>query len=299
MKKYMRKGYYILAVMFSKIVFLMPYKFAVKTGGFLGGISYYLVRKSRIITEDNLRKCFPEKSEIEIKRIAKEVFVNQGKNAFELFSYPKLSREDILKITKIENSEGMKEAFSAGKGVFLTSAHCGNWEIMGAGLAQNGFPTNVIAKKIYIEELNEMLVSLRKSKGVNIILRSEKDSARSILRCLRKNETVGLLIDQDTAVPGVFVDFFSRPAWTPSGLAVLALKTGASVVVALDIRLEDETHKAVVTGPIKMIRSDNFDRDVLENTQMLTKIIENHIREYPSQWVWMHRRWKTVQNGEA
>ena len=103
-----------------------------------------------------------------------------------------------------------------------------------------------------------------------------------------------MLIDQDTDVPGVFVDFFSRPAWTPSGLAVLALKTGASVVLALDVRLENDKHTPILAGPIEMKRTDNLDRDVLDNTQAITELIEEHIRKYPSQWVWMHERWKTV-----
>ena len=97
----------------------------------------------------------------------------------------------------------------------------------------------------------------------------------------------------DDCIPGVFADFFSRPAWTPSGLAAIALKTGAAVIVALDTRLPDDTHEVSITGPLELSVSGDKDRDVRENTQMITGLIEDHIRRNPSQWVWMHERWKT------
>ena len=106
-----------------------------------------------------------------------------------------------------------------------------------------------------------------------------------------------MLIDQDTQVPGVFVNFFSRQAWTPSGLASIALKTDAQVVLALDTRLPDDSHKAIITGPIELVRTGDHEKDVLENTGMITKLIEEHIRAYPGQWVWMHERWKTQKAG--
>ena len=175
----------------------------------------------------------------------------------------------------------------------MASAHCASWELLGAALSARGFTINVIAKRVYIERLNQMLLDLRSSKGLKIIFRSDSDSAKKMLKALRSGETLALLIDQDTEVPGVFVDFFSRPAWTPSGLAVMALKTGAPVIVALDTRLPDDTHRVVVTGPLELVRTGDHDRDVLENTAVITKIIEGHIRKNPSQWVWMHERWKT------
>jgi KDO2-lipid IV(A) lauroyltransferase len=114
-----------------------------------------------------------------------------------------------------------------------------------------------------------------------------------MLRSLRHNEAIGMLIDQDTDVPGVFVDFFGRPAWTPSGLAALALRTNAAVVLALDCRLPDDHHEVVVKGPIELIRTGNKDNDILENTRRISLMIEEHIRAYPDQWVWFHERWKT------
>jgi KDO2-lipid IV(A) lauroyltransferase len=273
----------------------MPFKFAVDLGGLLGGFGYHLAGKARSITEENLRLSFPEKSDIEIRNIAKQVFVNQGRNAFEVFYYPKLSKEDINNLVSVENETGYTKACAEGKGVLMASAHCASWELLGAALSARGFVINSIAKRIYIEELNTLLLELRASKGLKIIFRSDSDSARKMIRALRAKETLALLIDQDTEVPGVFVDFFGRPAWTPAAVAVLALKTGAPVIVALDVRLPDGKHKVVINGPLETVRTGNYDADVLENTKIVTKIIEGHIRKYPDQWVWMHERWKTKQ----
>jgi KDO2-lipid IV(A) lauroyltransferase len=292
-KKIIRKLYYILIMFFFKSVRLLPFRAAVRLGGFLGGLCYHLIGKARGVTEDNLRKAFPEKSEDEIRGIAKEVFVNQGKNAFEVFYYPSLSPERLKELVAVENEEGYSKAFAMGKGVLMASAHCANWEFLGAGLSQRGFVINVIAKRVYIDALNELLLKLRSSKGLKIIFRSDSDSAKKMLKALRSGETLAMLIDQDTSVPGVFAEFFGRPAWTPSGLAVLAVKTGAPVILALDKRLADDTHKVVVTGPIELVKTGDYDSDVLANTRLVTKLIEDHIRANPSQWVWMHERWKT------
>jgi Kdo2-lipid IVA lauroyltransferase/acyltransferase len=295
MKPIIRQMYYWCARLFAFLVQCLPYRGAVVLGGMLGSAGFSLIRKSRRIVLDQLRRSFPERSEGDIIRIGHEVFVNQGKNAFELFSFPRLGKDDIDRIAAIENRAAIEEGLRRGKGVLLASAHCGNWEFMGASLSLGGFPVNVIARRIYIEGLNRMLVGYRTSKGMKVILRSGQESARQILRSLRHNETIGMLIDQDTAVPGVFVDFFGRKAWTPSGLATLALRTGASVVLALDVRMPGDVHRVVLKGPLTLTNTGNIEADVHANTAMITALIEEHIRKYPSQWVWMHERWKTQQ----
>jgi KDO2-lipid IV(A) lauroyltransferase len=294
-KKTIRRIYYLLALFFAKMVLLLPYRAAVSLGGMLGSLAYLVIADARRIMHENLKKAFPEKSPEEIASIARQVLVNQGKNAFELFSFPKLKKADIEHLVIIENKEGFAKAFEGKKGVLILGAHCGNWEILAAALALEGFPINVIAKRIYIEGLNRMLVGFRTQKGVNVILRSEKDSARQMLRSLRNNESIGMLIDQDTSVPGVFVDFFSSPAWTPSGLATLAVRTGCSVVSAFAVREKNDHHRVVISGPFDIIRTGNNEQDVLENTRFFTLKIEEHVRRYPEQWVWMHQRWKTKQ----
>ncbi|MBN1823591.1 MAG: lysophospholipid acyltransferase family protein [Endomicrobiales bacterium] len=299
MKKIKRYFYYIFALVLSKLILLIPFRLAVKLGGLLGLWAYYAVQKSRNVCIGNLKASFPEKSAPEIENIAKKVFVNQGKNMMELFSYPKLGQKDVEKLMKVENRQALDAALALGKGVLLASAHCGSWEITGVALSSEGFPINAIARRIYIEGLNRMLLAYRRSKGINVIMRSDRETAKDILKGLKRNQVVAMLIDQDTEVPGVFVDFFGRPAWTPSGLASLALRIDVGVVVALDVRNPDDTHTVKVTGPVELRKSGDMGEDIKYNTQRVTAMIEEHIKRYPEQWVWMHERWKTKEAKNA
>lgn len=284
------------AVLVARLIRLMPYRVSIAVGGALGWLAYYLVKKSRVIAQRQLAVSFPEMTAVQIRRIARAMFVNQGKNAFELFSFPALTSTDLRRIVRIENSAAFERALAAGTGVLIAGAHCGNWEMMGAGLANAGFPINVIAKRIYLEGLNDLLVGLREEKKVHVILRSDDGSARQMLRALKHNESVALLIDQDTSVQGVFVPFFGRPAWTPAGLASLSLRTGAPVILALDVREPGDTHRVVLSGPFSFERTGNEEADLIAATARVTALIEDHIRRYPEQWVWMHERWKTERS---
>jgi KDO2-lipid IV(A) lauroyltransferase len=163
---------------------------------------------------------------------------------------------------------------------------------MGASLAFWGYPINVIARKIYLEYWNTMMVSHREKVGMKVILRSDESSARDIMKALKKNELIGILIDQDTKVTGVFVDFFGRKAYTPSGFAAIALRSGAAVVGGFMIR-SGNRHVLRVTKPLELEHTGDKQKDVFVNTQLFTKMLEDIIREYPEQWVWMHSRWKT------
>ena len=295
-KKIRRRIYYYAAFVASKVVLIIPYRFAVNVlGPFFGKLGYYFAVSAAKKAKKNLKDCFPEKSTAEIKAIAKKIFINQGKSFFELANFPRMDSSFIKSISSIENQHLIKEGIKKGKGILFVSAHTGNWEITAAAVADFGVPVNVVAKKIYIKELNDMLVGYRTGKNVNVILRDAPDTARKLLRALKKGEIIAMLIDQDTKVPGVFVDFFGKQAWTPSGLAVMALRTGADVLVGIDQRLEGLGHKTVVSGPLTVEPSGDFDKDVVNLTQKASLVLEEHIKKYPEQWVWFHERWKTVK----
>ncbi|MDR3244334.1 MAG: lysophospholipid acyltransferase family protein [Elusimicrobiota bacterium] len=298
-KKIRRRIYYYGAWIFSKLILLMPYKITVKYASqFAGWLAYYVTRDSADIAKEQLRSCFPDKSEAEIEKITRNIFINEAKNFFELANFPKIKGSFFDEIVSIENEYLLKESLKKGKGLMIVSAHTGNWEITAAAVARLGVPLNVVAKKIYIEGLNNMLVNYRLSKNVRVILKDAPDTARKLLKALKKGEIIGMLIDQDTDVAGVFVDFFGKPAWTPSGLAVLALRRDLDVVLAIDKRVGQFNHKTVIKGPITITPCGDFDKDVVNLTQKATSALEEHIRQYPEQWVWFHERWKTQQTNE-
>jgi KDO2-lipid IV(A) lauroyltransferase len=122
----------------------------------------------------------------------------------------------------------------------------------------------------------------------------KENAMRPMIRALKKGETINILIDQNVAVyDGIFVNFFGRPACTTSGLALLAMHTGAPVLPVFTTRQPDGKYVLEIGPEVPIVHSSNRDADVLENTQTFTKMIEDHIRKYPEQWFWLHQRWKT------
>lgn len=291
-QRFIRWLIYINLKILHFVILLLPFKFSVWFGGRLGTLTYYLLHRARHIVLDNLIRCFPEKKHLEIKKIAREVFSNQGKNLFEVLSFDKINVANVREIVSAEGLDNLDDALKEKKGVLILGAHIGNWELLGVYLSLLGYPINVIARRIYDERLNKILIDIRESKGIRCILRDE--SSYQVLRCLRKNQALGILIDQDTKVQGVFVDFFGRLAYTPQGLATIALRTGAVVVPGFIVR-DGNKHKIIIKPKVELKRSGNETQDIKDNTQEFTKIIESMIRSYPSQWVWMHERWKTRQ----
>ncbi len=289
-QKFVRWLIYIQLKIFHFFILLLPFKVSIWLISQLGILTYYFLKRSRLIVLDNLSRCFPEKDAKEIRRIARESFRNQAKNLIEVVSLSKINLSRLQTLVSAEGLDNLSNALKEGKGVLILSAHLGNWELLGVYLSMVGYPINVIARRIYDERLNNILVNLRESKGVKCILRSE--SVYQVLRCLRRNEALGVLIDQDTKVQGVFVEFFGRLAYTPQGLAALSLRTGAIVVPGFIVRVGNK-HKVIIKKKVELKRSQDEKQDIKDNTQIFTKIIESMISSYPSQWVWMHERWKT------
>ena len=261
-------------------------------GALLGRISFYLAppeHRKRAIS--NLGAAFPEKSGEEIRSLAIRAFENQGRNLFELLLYPRMNSGNIIGKVEFAGRENFEKAFAKGKGVFMLAAHFGNWELLGAALALYGIPINAIARSVYIGELDEVLNGLRESKGIKVIKRGDNDSPRDILKALKRNEVIALIIDQNTKhIPGVYVDFFGRPAYTPLGLAQLALRTGAPVVPGFMVRVGDR-HRIEIGEQIEIVNTGDIESDIRANTQIFTGIIESYVRKYPGQWVWFHKRW--------
>ncbi|OGS19940.1 MAG: hypothetical protein A3J83_01510 [Elusimicrobia bacterium RIFOXYA2_FULL_40_6] len=288
-----RRIYYFVILLFLKSVRIFSFRSSQKIGGFFGWLGFHLIKRYSVIAQQNLKSCFPEKSDKEIRSLAKRVFINQGKNFFEFINLSKLNKDNISSVVKFTGAEDFKAAYSRNKGVLMIAAHFSNWELLGVAIAQNGFPLSVIARKLYIEELDELLIQSRESMGMKIIRRGLNDSPMGILRALKKNHCLAMLIDQNIkSVASVYVDFFGRKALTPSGLASLALKTGAPVVSGMIVREKDDTFRVEMSKQVKLINTGDEEQDLIKNTQVFTGIIESYIRRYPDQWVWFHKRWE-------
>ncbi len=272
-------------------------KTSVRIGSVIGFLAYRIGRKERERAIANLRECFPDRTAGELMRIARSSFRNLGVSIVEILRFPLLSREEVNEFVSWEGREHLDTALRQGRGVVLATGHIGNWELFGASLALNGYPITVVARELRSRRYNEILCGLRRQVGMQIIFRGE--SMYRGLRHLRQNGILAILADVDTKVPGGFVDFFGRPAFTPYGPAAVALKSGAALIPMFIRRLPGYTHRIHVLRPLDPVRTGSWESDLVANTQRLTTAMEEFIREYPDQWNWFHERWKTAAPARA
>jgi KDO2-lipid IV(A) lauroyltransferase len=214
-----------------------------------------------------------------------------GKNVMEFMQFPRLPPEKIHQFVTFEGRAHIDRALAQGNGAIILTGHVGNWELLAASLVANGYPLSAIARQLRSKRLDALVRAYRKKAGYSSIDRDK--SVRSALRCLKRNELLGILADVDTRTEGIFVDFFGRPAYTPYGPVAIALKTGAALLPTFIIRQPDESHRVIVEPPLSLQQSGNPQHDLVVNTQKFTKVIESYVRRYPEQWIWMHERWKT------
>ncbi len=256
-------------------------------------LGFYLVPSERRKTIRHLTMVYGStRNPREIRRLAKSVFLMLGRNMADAFALARFHAGNIDRWVQAQGLEQLDAALSKGKGVIALTGHIGNWELMGAYLAMKGYTVNVVGAPIYDPRLDELVVRNRQSAGLKYIARG--GATREIIRALQRNEVVGILIDQDTKhVAGVFVDFLGRPAYTPVGPVLLALKTGAAIVPMAIHSLKNGHHRIEIEPEIPLTVTGNRERDQIDNTQRCSEALERFIRKYPTQWVWMHERWKT------
>jgi len=252
----------------------------------------------RRIAEVNVRIAFPEWSDAQRKAVLRGMLRNLGWMAAEFARFPKYSKENIEQIVVLDGHENFMEAQRRGKGVLYLTGHIGAWELSSFAHALYGFPLHYMARPIDNPRIDALVNGYRCLPGNRPIFKNE--SARVMLKVLKEDETIGILADQNTMPDeAVFVDFFGKKASTTTGIARVALHTGAAVVPGYAIWDERRRkYRLRFEPPVELIRTGDTERDVLENTQRFTKVIEEIIRKYPEQWVWVHGRWNTRPKGE-
>jgi KDO2-lipid IV(A) lauroyltransferase len=225
--------------------------------------------------------------------MAKEVWVNLGKSGVEFaIKMGQEKPEEFFKDLEVRGNEYLHEAYQKGRGILGLISHMGCWEGTAMGVPMLGLTAYAIGKRLGNEKLNALLFESRGKKGVPTLARGS--SYKTILRTLRENNLIGILIDQDTEVRGVFVDFYGRPAYTPIGAAMLAMDSGAPVLPIFYLKKDDDTYELIIEKEIPLVMTGNRRQDMEENTRRFHEVIEKYIKKYPTQWVWMHNRWKTT-----
>ncbi len=272
---------------------------------FLGTIAYFSAVRERKRALKHLAMAYPEKSTETHEQIARDMFKHLALSAFEALHMHQLSHVVTLS-AKSRTTLDDALADPQCQGVIAVSGHIGNWEFLAQTIAQSGYDVSSIAKALYDPRLTRLSHEVRTRDGLKIIYRGDRSAARHMMRVLRRNAILGLLIDQDTKVQGVFAPFFGKPAYTPSAAAQLALRMNTRLVVAWHRRQATE-HEFTVepvhisaalreAGALK--NGPEFDGAVLELTCILNEKLEAAINQAPEQWVWLHRRWRTTAENQ-
>ena len=269
----------------------LPRSATLALGGRLGALIFWLARRQRELACQQLQRSLDLPDERRIRAIAKQCFENLGKTVLEFMQFPRMNSKKIQQYISFEGIQHAEQALAQGKGAIILTGHFGNWELLAAGISATIAPLTPIVRELRSPRLNALVSSYRERAGYATI---DRDTGiRHALRCLKRNELLGIVADVDTSVSGVFVDFFGQPAYTPYSPVAIALKTGAAILPTFIVRQSDGSHRAIIEPPLVLQRTDVKEKDLVTNTQKFTKIIESYIRRYPTQWIWMHRRWKT------
>ena len=275
------------------IVRWLPKEYALTLGSGLGNFLHFSLKERRQIALENLRIAFGDgMSTDEQAQICRRSFQQIGKTAIEFLLFPKLTFNNIWDEVTVEGKDHLIQALNQGKGAIVFLPHFGNWELLalvyGALIPDRAKAIAFPLKNTY---LNALVSQYRERLSLKLITR--RRAVRETLRALKEGYAIGFFADQNAGREGVFVDFFGKPASAVRGPATLALKTGAPLLLSMDIRQPDNRHHVLITPAIDLEISGDLEQDVQTNTARILKILEGYIRQYPDQWLWTHNRWKT------
>jgi KDO2-lipid IV(A) lauroyltransferase len=256
-------------------------------GRVLGSAAWLVVRRERAKALRNVGIAFPELDEAGRRTIVRRMFRHLGETLFEVLWLPNLDRAALGRTTTVEHTELVDRALQGGSGLVVFTAHCGNWEWLAATVSLCGYGVTALQRERDDRGMNDFIIRLRQSTGVETIDRGSPSSGRDMLRALRSGRLLAFLIDQNIRGETDQVLFFGHPALTPTGPARLAIRAGVPVIAGFIERRGGRLY-AHFEELVETSRND----DPLALTQRMTDAIERQIRRAPEQWVWMHDRWK-------
>jgi Kdo2-lipid IVA lauroyltransferase/acyltransferase len=289
---------YALAWLIIKFIGALPRPLARAAAIILAWKVYLLHFRLRHVGQRNLVLAFPEKSRRERAQILRGVFTSFGRQLAEVCLFPKYTRENVSEVVVYDGFENFERALARGKGVLFLTAHVGAWELSAFAHSLHGHPLHVVMRpldNIYLDRLTRLYRTMHGNQMID-----KDDNVRGLLSAMKAGETVGILMDTNMTPPqGVFVDFFGIPACTASGMARIAMRTDAAVVPGFTIWDPVLRKYRLRFDPaLDLVRTGDDDADIIANTARFTKVIEEYVRRYPDQWLWVHRRWKTRPPGE-
>jgi len=262
-------------------------------GDFIGSAWFAFDKKHRKISCANIKNAYGiEKSDTQIKILARKVFKNTARMLFEHTRFHRMNPEKFSDQFVIKGLDNLKNAHAQGRGVLCYSGHLGNWELLSVLTYIIKIKFSVVYKTVKFKPMERYITKKREFAGCHMI--PVHNALDKVKISLKKGEAVGLIVDQDIwkGNRGVFIDFFDRKASVHKGLARLAMATKAPVVPVFTYRHKGKFNLEVLPE-VPLIQTGDEQKDIMENTQAYHSIIEKYVRKYPEQWFWLHNKWKT------
>ena len=283
---------------FVSFMRLLPRGLARAVGAAIGALAFRGLGRLRRVGLRNLTLAFPEMTEGEREEILRSEYRNLGFLLAEFCKMPDYTAATASRFIRYEGLENYLRAREQGKGVLVLTGHLGAWELSSFYHSLMGMPMGMVIRRLDNPLVDAFVNRIRCLRGNRVI--HKDDFARGLIASMRAGETVGILMDTNMTPPqGVFVPFFGVLACTASGMARIAEKTGAAVVPGFLLWEESERKYVLRFGEeLEVVHTGDAEQDAVTNTAAFTAAIEGYVRQYPEQWLWMHRRWKTRPAGE-
>ena len=266
-----------------------PLKISYGIAIFCSNLYHLFIKVDRRTVRANLKAIFPDKQLSEIESIRSEMFINFARYLVDFFRFPLLNQANIKNVFRLVNQHYLEQALANGKGAIIVSAHLGNWELGGIGLALAGYPIGVVVLSHQHKRVDEFFNLRRKEKGV--IVMPLGNAVKDCLSLLRQNKAIALIGDRTFDSSAVELDFFGLKSHLPKGPAILSLKTGAPIVLAFTPRCPDGSYQLIFEKAIAFVPSGNRDKDIIELSNRYKTVIENYIKCYPEQWFMFRKFW--------
>jgi KDO2-lipid IV(A) lauroyltransferase len=280
-----------------KLLGAIPHKLARANCAVVAVLSYWFWPRLRRVGLFNLRLAFPDWSERRRRRALLGLFRNFGRMLADFAHFPAWNQDNIERVIIYDGFENYARAHSQGKGVLILTAHFSNWELSSFAHGIYGHPLNFIVREIDNPLIDALVNQYRSMSGGKPI--EKKDFARGVLRAFECGQAVGILMDQNMLPgEGAFVDFFGRLACTTTGPARIARRTGVPILLGLVIWDQKLKKYRLRFDPVEWIEREDPEEEIVVNTAHFTNLIEEYVRQYPDQWLWVHRRWKTRPTGD-
>ena len=293
-----QRAEFAVAWIFVHLLGILPRELARWVGAGIGSLAYPLLGRLRRVGLENLSLAFPKSTEAVRERILREGYRNLGRHLAEFCQMAQYTREVASHFIHYDGLENYRVAAARGKGVLVLTGHLGAWELSSFFHSLMGYPMGMVIRRLDNALVDRMVNRIRCLHGNRVL--HKDDFARGLIAEMRSGGTVGILMDTNMTPPqGVFVPFFGVQACTASGLARVARKTGAAVLPGFLLWESKERKYVLHFGQeLDLTGTDDPEADAISNTALFTRVIEQYVRQYPEQWLWMHRRWKTRPPGE-